>query len=125
MMNQFRALNLPAVRELDGIYFDKVAADSSSYLRGHNGVLLPSYDLWLHRNIGFFGSDYHADIDNAIHRHPIPERCWIERIGPGKLEMRLRVNQVYNYYWKRDDSANPNDPDLQPPFHINLMYVCD
>ena len=124
LMNQFRALNLPAVREATGIYFDKTAADASSYQRGHLGVLLAPYDLWLHRNIGFFGTDYHADIDDAIRRHSFPERCRIERIGSGKLESRLRPNGALNDFWTRDSSENPNERG-RAPFHIDLMYVCD
>ena len=130
LMNQFRALNLPAVREVKGIHFDETAAEASAAIAGSGGVLLSPYGLYLHRNIGFSVDDYQADTDNLIRRFSFTERCRMERIGLGELETRLTLfatqdnMQVYSF-WKRDDSANPNDPDRQPPFHINLMYVCD
>ena len=99
LMNQFRALNLPAIRKLRGARFDKTAADASSALRGENGVLLPAWDLYLHRNIGFSREDFHADLDARIRGFPLPERCELKRLRPGTVEIGERRPREY-YFWK-------------------------
>ena len=104
LMNQFRALNLPAIRETRGVYYDKTAADASSALAGHRGVLLSPWDLHLHRNIGFFEFDYRMDIDAMIRDYTLPERCELKRLRPGALESALRPHgSKWTYdFWKRD-----------------------
>ena len=139
LMNQFRALNLPAIREEWGIYFDETAGKASSAKRGMNGVLLSTYDLYLHRNIGFSVEDYQADIDDLIRRYSFPERCRIERTGWGKLKERKRPHRPDGYsdgyyVWIRRP-ANPTNPyayAFRPPsFHElrhglrTIVYVCD
>ena len=141
LMNQFRALNLPAVRETTGIYFDETAAKASTVIEGTYGVLLSPYRLYLHRNIGFAVYDYQADIDDLIRRYSFPERCRIERIGRGELEERENLSihpgnpqdySVKEYYvWVRHP-VNPTNPYARPSpsFHrfdlrTILVYVCD
>ena len=122
LMNQFRALNLPAIRETTGIYFDETAAALSTLVRGKGpgGVLLPSYDLFLHRNIGFSVDDYQADIDDLIHDDSFPERCRVERIGPGSFERRPPYGIDRVIVWIKG-STHGNRARL----NINLVYVCD
>jgi len=79
LMNQFRALNLPAVRESMSIYYDETAAKASVYVHGDRGVLLSPYGLHLHRNVGFRDSEYNMDIGDLIRDESFPERCRIER----------------------------------------------
>ena len=137
LVNQFRALNLPAVRELQGIYFDETAAEASVAIRGGWGVLLAPYRLYLHRNIGFSVDDYQSDIDDLIHRYPFHKRCRVERIGPGELVRHIshrdRAPGVYYLVWERDASENRNVY-IGRSFHgysfynhwgENLVYVCD
>ena len=111
LMNQFRALNLPAVRERLGVFFDKTAADASSALHGVDGVLLSTWDLYLHRNIGFDVSEYQADIDARIRGLPLPEHCGLERLRPGVLESATRP-QTYRsdkyYFWTREPGIPPD-----------------
>ena len=145
LMNQFRALNLPAVREGD-IIFDETAYEAvSEYRRGRSlhytaGVLLSPYRLYLHRNIGFSVDDYQASLDDRIRRFSFPERCRIERYTPGALPERPRPGyspSIPSNIWERDPSAGsrPSFHDLDffpgppriPKYYPrpNLMYVCD
>ena len=137
LMNQFRALNLPAIREASGVRFDKTAADASSALRGHHGVLLSPWDLYLHRNIGFDASDYQLDIDALIRRFPLPEHCELKRFRPRVKESAPRPGYPSHKYsfWVR----NPGLPaDLHWEEHgmsfwnrgwlavpVILEYSCD
>ena len=133
LMNQFRALNLPAVRELRGIYFDETAGKTSTARWGRSGLLLAPYDLFLERNLGYSVDTYQASFDDLIRRHSFPERCRIERIGRGELEERERGY----YVWVRRP-ANPTNP-YAPSFSFHrdwdgwsdyfhrriIVYVCD
>ena len=130
LMNQFRALNLPAIRESWGIFFDETAAEASSAQRGVNGVLLSPYRLYLHRNIGFSREDIEADIDDLIRRYSFPERCRVERITPGTVERRERPSRsgTYSHYvWKREHHGTSllpaNSPYSAQP--LNVVYACD
>ena len=107
LMNQFRALNLPAIRKLWGARFDKTAADASSALRGEGGVLLPAWDLYLHRNIGFSREDFQADLDARIRGFPLPERCGLKRLRPGTEETAERRPREY-FFWKLVDGLPPD-----------------
>ena len=141
LMNQFRALNLPAVRETHDVYFDKTATEASSALIGHNGVLLSPWDLYLHRNIGFSPSDYQASLDARIRGYPFPERCELERRTAGTHQIGNRINRwggsVAFSFWERGAPIEniPSfhelalEPTLEYPF-INeryraLEYVCE
>ena len=112
LMNQFRALNLPAIRERWGVYFDKTAADASSALIvGIDGVLLPAWDLYLHRNIGFSPSDYRMDPDARIRHYSFPERCGLKRLRPGERKAATTVHQGTtrrHYFWERDSGLPPD-----------------
>ena len=110
LMNQFRALNLPAIRETRGVHYDKTAADASSALAGRRGVLLSPWDLHLHRNIGFFFWDYELDVDAMIRfNHPLPERCELKRLRPGRLEAASRPHNSQTYdFWTRDPGFPPD-----------------
>ena len=110
LMNQFRALNLPAIRQHWGALFDKTAVDASSALRGEGGVLLPSWDLYLHRNIGFSTSDYQADIDARIRGFPLPERCGLKRLRPGTFKAATTVREWTReyYFWKLESGLSPD-----------------
>ena len=132
LMNQFRALNLPAVRERHGIHFDETAAEASSAIKGSDGVLLSPYYLYLHRNIGFSADDYQADIDDLIRRFSFPERCRIESGAPGSVETceRKRSSFPVRYeVWTRH--ANQNLDSTRRSFHEvghpgpALVYACD
>ena len=86
LMNQFRALNLPAIRHggsapwwPGNTLFDETAASASVGWRGINGVLLAPYDLYIHRNIGFSPAEREADLGDLIHALPMPENCRLER----------------------------------------------
>ena len=127
LMNQFRALNLPAIRELRGIFFDETAAEASTAIRGVDGVLLSPYGLYLHRNIGFSREDYQADPDDRIRVYSFPERCRIERIAPGFIEWREDTPSRRYLVWKR----NPNLSEVRSYGYgsydgrVNLVYACD
>ena len=113
LMNQFRALNLPAIREDGGVHFDKTAAVASSALSGVHGVLLSPWDLYLKRNIGFDVIDYQAGLDARIRRYPLPEHCGLERLRPGILEKASAPDSTptsthWYYFWKRDPGPRPD-----------------
>ena len=134
LMNQFRALNLPAVREFWGIYYDETAARASSYIHGHRGVLLSPYGLHLHRNIGFSVVDYNMDIGDLIRDESFPERCRIERrLSEGTFESRPRPNGLTYLFWVRGPASETWE---RNSFHGRewrrgqrvepiLVYVCD
>ena len=145
LMNQFRALNLPAIRDLAGVYFDKTAADASSALRGNWGVLLSPWDLYLHRNIGFTVNDYQAGLDARIRRFPLPEHCGLKRLRPGVVQSApdpIYPSDKYYFwtrdpglpadeyledgrsFWKRDFSLLPDESGRWPD-SIILEYSCD
>ena len=129
LMNQFRALNLPAIRQgghvpwKPGItLFDETAAAASVAWEGINGVLLAPYDLYIHRNIGFgtkhggdldrnivgvVGSEYDGDIDDLVHAYPMPENCRLERrSSEGSIEEALRPSGRDKYiYWVRSQES--------------------
>ena len=86
------------------MHFDKTAADASSALRGCCGVLLSTWDLYLHRNIGFSPSDYQMDIDARIRGFPLPEHCGLKRLRPGVEESAPRPNPTSGkyYFWTRE-----------------------
>ena len=118
LMAQFRALNLPAIRQgyLDsGILFDETAIRESVNRNvggtggelGPNGVLLAPYDLYLHRNIGFWFGDYKWDIDYLIRREDFPEQCRIERrLSEGTIESRpQRVYTPAYDFWARGPAS--------------------
>ncbi len=137
LMNQFRALNLPAIREYWGVHFDKTAADASSALRGVNGVLLSPWDLYLHRNIGFSVSDYQAGLDARIRGYPLPERCGLARLRPGVWESEEdNTGAVYSFwklkpelppdrYWKSSMSFWNRRDDSERGWRRILEYSCD
>ena len=105
LMNQFRALNLPAVRESKGIYYDETAAKASVYVHGHRGVFLSPYGLHLHRNVGFSVSEYNMDIDDLILDESFPERCRIERRrSEGTFEKRPR-SDFPDKFWVRGQAS--------------------
>ena len=111
LMNQFRALNLPAIRNQSGVVFAKTAAEASEALRGANGVLLSPWNLYLHRNIGFGAEDYDLDIDARIRRFPLPENCRLERLRPGTLEEATQPREWgtrYYYFWKPQAGLPPD-----------------
>ena len=113
LMNQLRALNLPAIREGWGVRFDKTAADASSALRGCCGVLLSPWDLYLHRNIGFSVNDYQLDSDARIRGFPLPEHCELKRLRPGMLEKASApdstpTNTHWYYFWTREHGISPD-----------------
>ena len=102
LMNQFRALNLPAVRESKGIYYDERAARVSVRIHGHRGVLLSPYRLHLHRNVGFAESEHNMDIGDLIRDESFPERCRIERRrSEGTFEELWRANRSRYEFWVR------------------------
>ena len=109
LMNQFRALNLPAIREgapYNRILFDEIAASASVLREGGGGVLLSPYDLYLHRNIGFSPYDYNMDIGDLIRDESFPERCGIERrLSEGTFEIRPRPNGQTYWFWVRGPSS--------------------
>ena len=143
LMAQFRALNLPAIRQGgtdSGILFDETALRESGVVRrGGNGVLLSPYDLYLHRNIGFGERDYKWDIDYLIHREDFPERCRIERrLSEGTIIERPQRGYVQPYwFWARGPAsekwARKSFHDLGRdtfvrrgyPVEPILAYVCD
>ena len=128
LMTQFRALNLPAIRETRGILFDETAAEASTVIMGIDGVLLPPYDLYLHRNIGFSTDDYQADIDDLVRRFSFPERCRVERIAPGFVRWRERKHPDYSVpysFWERNANLNEVRPRPWNGLIPNLVYACD
>lgn len=72
---QFRALNLPAAKDIYNVLLDENAA-RWFVSGGRFGVLLPAFDLYLERNIGFARSD--RPTAALVEDHRIPEHC---RIG--------------------------------------------
>ena len=136
LMNQFRALNLPAIRESDfyGILFDETAARASVYVHGHYGVLLSPYDLYLHRNVGFSATEYNMDIDDLIRDETFPERCRIERrLSDGTFEERPRSDYPPAKFWVRGPASETwkrksfHDRDDARWSRVEpiLVYVCD
>ena len=142
LMNQFRALNLPAIRQGgtdSGILFDETAIRESVVRKGGNGVLLAPYDLYLHRNIGFGFKDYKWDIDYLIRREDFPERCRIERrLSEGTIESRPQRGYVQPYwFWARGPASEKwegksfhdlgRDTFVRRGHHVEplLAYVCD
>ena len=108
LMNQFRALNLPAVRERSGIYYDETATEASVAIEGIQGVLLSPYNLHLHRNIGFRAPKHSVDIviGDLIRDVSFPERCRIERRrSEGTFEERRRPNGLTYEFWVRGQAS--------------------
>ncbi len=141
LMSQFRALNLPAIRQHWGILFDETATKESVNRKGGDGVLLSPYDLYLHRNIGFFVSDYKWDIDYLIRREDFPERCRIElRRSEGTIETRgnepVFANSRSYTFWQRGLASEEwerksfhslgRDTFVRRGYHVEpiLVYVC-
>ena len=145
LMNQFRALNLPAIRQggmwRGGILFDETAVRASVVRKriGVDGVLLAPYDLYLHRNIGYFENDYKWDIDFLIRREDFLERCRIERrLSEGTIETRpQRVWTPAYRFWARGPASEKwtgksfhslgRDVTLWRGYRVEpiLVYVCD
>ena len=92
LMDQFRALNLPALRDQFDI---SVHEDLTEFLRQYgpisssqpnplstgprHGVFLPALGLHLHRNIGFGMLGYEGDLGELF--HTIPDGCRLNRTG--------------------------------------------
>ena len=142
LMSQFRALNLPAIRQHWGILFDETATKESENRKGGHGVLLSPYDLYLHRNIGFGMSDYRWDIDYLIHREDFPERCRIERRRlEGTFETRgndpVFAHSSSYTFWRRGPASEEwerksfhslgRDTFVRRGYYVEpiLVYVCD
>ena len=142
LMSQFRALNLPAIRQgglHSGIIFDETAMRESVNRKGGNGVLLSPYDIYLHRNIGFFVRDYKWDIDYLIRREDFPERCRIERRrSEGTIESRPQIGWTEGYtFWQRGPASEEwerksfhslgRDTFVQRGYYVKpmLVYACD
>ena len=139
LMNQFRALNMPAIRqggefpwEPGNTLFDKTAASASVGRAGGNGVLLAPYDLYLHRNIGF-DQEREADLDGLIHGLPMPENCRLERrSSEGVIE-----GTYPKHFWVRSQESETwenrgfHDLGFQPEDRVDyyvkpmLVYACD
>lgn len=93
LLSQFRALNMPAVKHIDGIYLDG-NAERSIISRGNWGIFLPAFRLYIHRNIGFSRADVSADIDNLVQEIRIPDHCGLRR-GEGSFrDGTVRVEYV-------------------------------
>ncbi len=145
LMNQFRALNLPAIRGSSGLtLLDETASAASVAWRSVNGVLLAPYDLYIHRNIGFSQAEYEADIDDLIHAYPMPENCRLERrSSEGSIEVslyreeELKVKgEKYPYWVRSPESATWQNrgfhdlgfkPENRSGYSAKpmLAYVCD
>ena len=136
LMNQFRALNLPAVRDLLEIYIDETAFRASVEIHGITGVLLSPYDVYLHRNVGFSVREYNMDIDDLIRDESFPERCRIERrLSEGTLEKNRTTEYGHSDYWfwvrgpasetwERKSFHDP-EPRWRHTVEPILVYVCD
>ena len=148
LMNQFRALNLPAIREggfapwePGNTLFDETAAAASVAWKGDNGVLLAPYDLYIHRNIGFF-EEREADLDDLVRAHPMPENCRLERrssegvIGDAIRPTSASDDKLYHFWVRSQESATWknrgfHDLGFQPENRARhyvkpmLVYACD
>ena len=113
LMNQFRALNLPAIKYGEGIRFAWAAQQAT--LRGNNGVLLPAWDLYLHRNIGFSPSELQMDPDARIRLYSAPEHCEIHRRSPDHYW------KIGMSFWNREGYGRLFDSDAARI----LFYACE
>ena len=77
---QFRALNMPAVKDLAGIRLNK-NAELFTIASGRYGVFLPAFGLYIHRNIGFSHPEYKGDIKTVVQQNTIPNHCALQRGG--------------------------------------------
>ena len=75
---QFRALNMPAVKDLSGIYLNE-NAELWAITAGREGIFLPAFNLYLHRNIGFGATEIEASIKTVIQNGTIPDHCSLQR----------------------------------------------
>ena len=81
---QFRALNMPAVKDMAGIRLNENAAQFV-ISRGRYGVFLPAFNLYIHRNVGFSRTEKEADIERVVQNITIPNHCALQR-GGGSLQ---------------------------------------
>ena len=144
LMQQFRALNLPAIREAThnsgGALLDETASAASVAWRGINGVLLAPYDLYIHRNIGFSQAEHEADINDLIRAYPMPENCRLERrSSEGVIEEAPTPDIEGRRYpfWVRSQESETwenrsfHDLGFKPENAVRhranpmLVYVCD
>ena len=75
---QFRALNMPAVKDLSGIYLNE-NAELWAITFGREGIFLPAFNLYIHRNIGFGATEMEADIKRVVQNDTIPDHCSLHR----------------------------------------------
>ena len=75
---QFRALNMPAVKDGAGIYLNE-NAERWAITFGRDGIFLPAFNLYIHRNIGFGATEMETDIKRMIHNGTIPDHCSLQR----------------------------------------------
>ena len=75
---QFRALNMPAVKDLSGIYLNE-NAELWAITRGREGIFLPAFNLYIHRNIGFSETEREADIKKVVQHGTFPDHCALQR----------------------------------------------
>ena len=75
---QFRALNMPAVKDGAGIYLNE-NAERWAITFGRYGIFLPAFNLYIHRNIGFGATEMETDIKRMIHNGTIPDHCSLQR----------------------------------------------
>ena len=81
---QFRALNMPAVKDLAGIRLNE-NAERFVISSGRYGVFLPAFSLYIHRNIGFSETEKEADIKKVVQNITIPNHCALQR-GRGSFQ---------------------------------------
>ena len=81
---RFRALNMPAVKDLAGIRLNE-NAERLAISSGRYGIFLPAFSLYIHRNIGFSETEKEADIKRAVQNITIPNRCALQR-GRGSFQ---------------------------------------
>ena len=115
LMNQFRALNLPAIKDRFGIFFDSQAELAAQYYGKPYGVLLPAWDLYLRRNIGFPESEVQMDPGARIRVNSATERCEVQRRGPDEYWQTSGMS-----FWNRE-SYGPYDIYAD----VILEYVCE
>ena len=81
---QFRALNMPAVKDLAGIRLNE-NTERFVISSGRYGVFLPAFSLYIHRNIGFSETEKEADIKGVVQNITIPNYCALQR-GRGSFQ---------------------------------------
>ena len=90
---QFRALNMPAVKDQAGLELNE---NASLFIiaSGRYGIFLPAFDLYFHRNIGFSITEREGDIGRVTQNITIPDHCDLQRTGGQFRYGNVRLNYV-------------------------------